>query len=365
MLALKVRWSGGGFSLAVLLSLVNAACLNYRPKLQPMPENAGAIPLAERWNAKTGRGASGAVAMVDSIMFVGDADRRVYAIDLATGETRWSKRLPGSVFGGVVQSGDTLYAATDRPNSRVVALRAADGAILWEHDAGKPSAPITLADGRILVPTFDGRLVGLDAKTGVEVWERRLGSSRAAAYQSGIDTTVFATTDSIFCLTTGDGKVLHRASSPGAVLGGWRRFGELLVAGTTDSLLIGLRPRDLAVVWRVALDAAILEPPAVHGDTAFVVSRSGTLYEIDLGPAPSPRARVMAALHWPVTAPPVQFRQWVLVGGADGVIRAIGANGTEDWRLVMWQPIRMAPVVLEDGIVAIGGIGDFSRYQQQ
>jgi len=365
MLALKVRWSGGGFSLAVLLSLVNAACLNYRPKLQPMPEDAGTIPLTELWTAKTGRGASGAVAILDSVMFVGDADRRVYAIDLTTGETRWSRRLPGSVFGGVVPSGDTLYAATDRPNSRVVALRAADGEILWEHNAGKPSAPITFADGRILVPTFDGRLVGLDAHTGVVVWERRLGSSRAAAVRSGADTTVFATTDSIFCLTTGDGKVVHRIASPGAVLGGWRRFGELLVAGTADSLLIGLRPRDLAIVWRVALDAAILEPPAVHGDTAIVVSRSGTLYRIELGPAPRPRARVLAELHWPVTAAPVRFRQWVLVGGADGVIRAIGADGAEDWRLIMWQPVRMAPVVLKDGIVAIGGIGDFSRYRQQ
>jgi outer membrane protein assembly factor BamB len=365
MLALKVRWPGGGFSLAVLLSLVNAACLNYRPKLQPMPEDAGTIPFAERWTAKAGRGASGTVAILDSVMFVGDADRRVYAIDLTTGETRWSRRLAGSVFGGVVQSGDTLYAATDRPNSRVVALRAADGEILWEHHAGKPSAPITVADGRILVPTFDGRLVGLDARTGGVVWERRLGSSRAAAVRSGADTTVFATTDSIFCLRTGDGKVVHRTASPGAVLGGWRRFGELLVAGTADSLLIGLRPRDLAIVWRVALDAAILESPAVHGDTAYVVSRSGTLYQIELGPAPRPQARVLAELHWPVTAPPVQFRQWVLVAGADGVIRAIGANGAEDWRLIMWQPVRMAPVVLEDGIVAIGGIGDFSRYQQQ
>ena len=363
MLVLKVRWSRGGFSLAALLCLVNAACLNYRPKLQPLPENAGTIPLAQSWNVKAGRGASGRVTILDSVMFLGDADRRVYAIDLTSGTTRWSKRLAGSVFGGVTGSGDTLFTVTDRPNSRVVALRATDGGIVWERDAGKPSAPITLADGRVLLATFDGRLVGLDEHSGVIEWERRLGPSRAAAMRAGPDTVVFATADSVFSLRTENGTVLNRVPSPGTILGGFRAAADLLIAGTTDSFLVGLRPGDLATVWKLKLDAAILEPPAVHGDTAFVVSRSGTLYRVALRPAPE--ARILADLHWPVTAPPVRFRSWVLVGGADGVIRAIAPGGNEDWRLVLWQPIRMAPVVLTDGIIAIGGTGDLSRYQQE
>jgi outer membrane protein assembly factor BamB len=93
---LKVRWPGGGLSLAVLLGLVNAACLNYRPRLQPLPEGVETIPLAQRWSATAGRGASGAVAIRDSTIYVGDADRRVYAIDLTSGMVRWSTRLPGS-----------------------------------------------------------------------------------------------------------------------------------------------------------------------------------------------------------------------------------------------------------------------------
>jgi len=361
VLVLKVRWSRGGFSLAALLCLVNAACLNYRPKLQPLPENAGTIPLAESWTVKAGRGASGDAAILDSTMFLGDADRRVYAIDLPTGTTRWSTRLAGSVFGGIARAGDTLFTVTDRPNNRVVALRTADGEIIWERNAGKPSAPVTVADGRVLVATFDGRLVGLEARSGVVLWDRRLGPSRAAAVRTGRDTVVFATTDSVFSLTSDDGTVLRRVPSPGAILGGFRAAGDLLIAGTTDSVLIGLRPTDLAIVWRVKLDAPILEPPAVQGDTAFVVSRSGTVYRVGLGPAPE--AAVLTELHWPVTAPPVRFRRWVLVGGADGVIRAIAPDGAEDWRLVVWQPVRMAPVVLADGIVAIGGTGDLSRYR--
>jgi outer membrane protein assembly factor BamB len=360
---LKVRWPGGGLSLAVLLGLVNAACLNYRPRLQPLPEGVETIPLAQRWSATAGRGASGAVAIRDSTIYVGDADRRVYAIDLTSGMVRWSTRLPGSVFGGVVRSGDTLFTVTDRPNSRVVALSIVDGDRLWERDVGKPSAPITLVNGRILVSTHRGRLFGLEPGTGTVAWERRVGPSRAGPVRIGPDTVVVATTDSIISLTAREGRVLKRIASPGAIVGGWARSGHLLVAGTTDSLLIGLTTSELETAWSLKLDAEILERPAVYGDTAYVVSRSGTLYRVTL--EAEPRAMVMAALQWPVTTPPVRFRQWVLVGGADGVIRAIDEAGVEDWRLSVWQPVRMPPVVLTDGILAIGGRGDISRYQQE
>jgi outer membrane protein assembly factor BamB len=344
----------------VLLGLVNAACLNYRPQLQPLPEGSEAIPLAQRWSASVGRGASGAVVLRDSTVFVGDADRRVYAIDLATGGERWNKRLPGSVFGGVVGSGDTLFAVTDRPNSRVVALSIVDGAQLWQRDIGKPSAPLALVNGRLLVSTHEGKQFGLEPGTGTVAWERRLGHSRAPAVRIGPDTVVVATTDSIFSLTAREGRVLTRISSPGTIMGGWARSGRLLVAGTTDSLLVGFSSSELETAWSLKLDAAILERPVVYGDTAYVVSRSGTVYRVLL--QPNPRALVIAALQWPVTAPPVRFRQWVLLGGADGVIRAIDAAGLEAWRLPVWQPVRMSPVVLPDGILAIGGRGDISRY---
>ena len=360
---LKVRRPGGGLSLAVLLGLVNAACLNYRPQLKPLPQGAETIPLAQRWSAKAGRGTSGAVAIRDSTIYVGDADRRVYAIDLASGVVRWSKRLPGSVFGGVVRSGDTLFTVTDRPNSRVVALSIVDGERLWERDVGKPSAPVTLVNGRILVPTHRGRLFGLESGTGKVAWERRLGHSRAPAVRIGPDTVVVATTDSIILLTAREGQVIKRIASPGAIVGGWAQSGRLLVAGTTDSLLVGLSPSELEIAWSLKLDAAILERPTVYGDTAYVVSRGGTLYRVALGP--DPQAMVIAALQWPVTTPPVRFRDWVLVGGADGVIRAIDDAGVEAWRLAVWQPLRMSPVVLTDGILAIGGRGDFSRYHQE
>jgi hypothetical protein len=54
----------------------------------------------------------------------------------------------------------------------------------------------------------------------------------------------------------------------------------------------------------------------------------------------------------------------ILLGGADGALRALRSDGTEAWRVQLWRPIELRPVALEDGLLAIGGNGDLHRYRQ-
>ena len=54
----------------------------------------------------------------------------------------------------------------------------------------------------------------------------------------------------------------------------------------------------------------------------------------------------------------------LLLGGADGILRALRPDGTEAWRIQLWSPVELSPVALDDGILAIGGNGDLHRYRQ-
>ena len=54
----------------------------------------------------------------------------------------------------------------------------------------------------------------------------------------------------------------------------------------------------------------------------------------------------------------------LLLGGADGTLRALRPDGTEVWRIQLWRPVELGPVALDDGILAIGGNGDLHRYRQ-
>jgi PQQ-like domain len=150
--------------------------------------------------------------------------------------------------------------------------------------------------------------------------------------------------------------------SPGTVVSDWVRWRGLLVAGSTDSQVVAVRPSDLRTEWTARVDAPVLSTPGVRSDSLFVASRAGTLYVIP--PSEHPAAKRVLALSWPVTAPVAVAGDEILLGGADGTIRAFRADGWERWRVRVWRPVELAPVVLPDGLLAVGGNGDLHRYRR-
>jgi hypothetical protein len=69
-------------------------------------------------------------------------------------------------------------------------------------------------------------------------------------------------------------------------------------------------------------------------------------------------------LEWPVTTPVTVVDGNLLLGGADGTLRALRPNGIEAWRIQLWRPVELSPVALTDGLIAIGGNGDLHRYRE-
>jgi outer membrane protein assembly factor BamB len=314
------------------------------------------------WTAHTGRRFTSPVIADGDVLYAGGVDRKVYAIDLSSGATRWSSRLSGIVAGGVLASGDTLFAATSRPDGKVFALERDTGKRIWRTSTGAIGAPLALVRGVLVAATQRGMVLGINPRTGEIAWRQRLGTSRVAPAAAGDDALVVATVDSLFRLLVTDGRVTHRLPSPGTVMSPWLSLAGGLVAGTTDSLVFSIRPEDLSRQWSARVDAPVLGGPAVKGDTVFAVTRRGTLYRIV--PAADTTAQAIAELRWPVTSPVTVMGDQILLGGADGSIRALRPDGTEVWRVQVWRPVEVGPVPLADGLLAIGGDGDLHRYRQ-
>jgi outer membrane protein assembly factor BamB len=353
----------GALSLALLLGSVNAACAPAPAApaaLVPEP-SSGAAP-AQVWRAKAGRRYTGRVVVAGETIYAGSVDRKVYAVDLASGQLRWSSRLGGLIGGGVLVAGDTVYAASGRPEGKVYALDAHTGRRLWRTTTGTVSAPLALVDGILVAETQRGEVFGLDPTAGTVRWRRIIGFSRIPAVPGDSGTLVVATIDSLFRLNARDGKVVRRARSPGAIVSPWLEHRGLLVAGTTDSSVVAIAPGDLRPRWRAALDAPVLGTPAAQGDTLYAASRRGTLYRI--APDSVPVAAPIAELDWPVTSSVTVLDGLVLLGGADGTLRALRADGSEAWRVQLSWPVELGPLPLPDGMVAVGGDGDLHRYRR-
>lgn len=359
--------SKGALSLALLLGTVNAACAHgmqapAAPAAFALDSAATPGAPAQVWHAKAGRRFTGRLVVSDGTIYGGSVDRKVYAINLSDGEQRWSSRLGGMIGGGVLVAGETIFAASSRPEGRVYALAAGTGRRIWRTSTGPVNAPLALVDSIVIAETQRGDIVGLDRRTGAIRWRRRLGPARVPAVPADSGTLMVATLDSLFRMTAGDGKVIRRAASPGAVVSPWIEQHGLLVAGTADSLLVAVDRDSLHVRWQVKLDAPVLDSPAAVGDTLFAASRRGSLFRIVADTAPT--ATRIAELDWPVTSPVADVDGFVLLGGADGTLRALRPDGHEAWRMQLRWPIEIAPVALDDGILAVGGEGDLHRYRR-
>jgi len=314
------------------------------------------------WTAKAGRRFTDPVEIQGNTLYGGSVDRKVYAVNLSSGEVRWSSRLPGMIVGGVLLSGDTIFVASSRPEGRIAALHRLNGKQIWRVGTNPIGPPLALIDGVLVALTQRGVALGLTPATGAIRWRRRVGVARTAATPAGPGGLLIATTDSLLRLSTADGKVTHRTVSPGTVVSTWLSHDGALIAGTTDSQVVSIRPDDLTQNWAVQVDAPVLDAPAFLGDTLFLATRKGTVYRIDPGADPLPRQ--IAALDWPITSPVTVSGQQIILGGADGTIRALRSDGSEIWRVRVWRPVEIGTMPLPDGLLAIGGDGDLHRFRR-
>lgn len=353
----------GAWSVAALASLVNAGCFATRVPPPPVPEQEGSLPLELAWEDKMGSGFSGSMVVTDSVIYAGALDRRVYAIETATGRKLWNKRLPGALVGGVAHAGDTLFIGSDRPGGSIRAVSSADGKEIWQERTDRISVPLLVTDGKVIAHTNPGVLLALRTWDGAFEWQQHLGVALAAPVHGEDGNMVATTLDTIYRISLDDGRVVQRMSAPGSVTSNWAESGTYLIAGTTSGIVFKMDRRDLNIEWQVRVESEVLVSPVVSGDTVFVVTRPGNVYRID--PDPAPEATLIAELEWPVTAPLSRFDRWLLLGGADGVIRALEIDGTEAWRLALWRPIAVAPIIMPDGFLAFGGIGDIHRLVSQ
>lgn len=350
----------------VLLS-VNAACAGYRPvpEFDPgdlqKPHALEGTPLTRLWRSRPLRGPSAPVASDSLNAYLGGSDRRVVAVDLSSGKTRWAVRVPGPLVGGVIESGSVIYAATDQPGGKVYAFRKESGRQEWATGTGYVEAPMALTDGHLAVLNRKGQMLALEVANGKVVWRKRLPSNRVAPLVLDTGMVMVTSYDSLYRIRMKDGQIMLRRRAPGVVTSPWIRLGAHLVAGTGDSMVIAISPDSLRETWRVHLDAPLLVSPAAQGDTIYCVTRVGSIYRVE--PGPEPVVNQIHAPGWPATGTPTLIGPWVLVGGADGALYGFDReDGVQAWKVALGRPAELPVYLLYDGsFLAVGGAGDLHR----
>lgn len=328
--------------------------------------------LKSLWTADAGQGSSSSGKLVASPIVVGgrvitlDASGRVTAFNASGGSKVWATALAPEhededegYGGGIASDGERIYAVTGFGTA--VALDARSGSKLWEKPLGAParSSP-TVADGRIVTVTTDGRIWCLSTIDGSELWSFRglqqtssLLTNASPAIAGDLVVVPYPTGD-VIALKVSSGELVwqenlttSRSSSSFAAMGDPSRpviDGGAVFAVGNAGRMVATAERTGERLW--SLPVRSIQTPWVAGDSVYVVDVSGKLMDV---------VRSSGEVRWTVKLPgeetwsgPVLAgnRLW-LVSASGKLVGVDAATGKVTSQRDIGQKVFISPVVAD------------------
>lgn len=133
-----------------------------------------AVDGTENWAFKTDGEIASIPLIVDGVVYIGSFDNRFYAVDANTGKQKWVFEGAGNWFWSqAVYDNGIVYAGCLDHN--VYALYAGNGTPAWpkpfKADDQVKSSPVIAGGVLVVASEDDGKIYGVDLKTGKQKWE--------------------------------------------------------------------------------------------------------------------------------------------------------------------------------------------------
>lgn len=337
------------------------------------PEGTGVVEakipeqLDERWRFKTGNAIEGTPVIADGVVYVGSADKHVYAIDLKSGKQKWKTLLDSAVLASPAYRKNRIYVGT--VNGKLVCLNALDGSKIWDFEVeGTIKSGVNFHGENILLGSRDIPLycIGPDGK---KIWEFPIdGGSNGTPTVVG-DRTFVAGCDSVFhILDTKTGKEIaslnidDQAAATTAVLGDRAYVGtmgksqmlaidlktpkklwsfeaqrrqqpfyssaavtdQLVVVGSQDKYVYGIDRERGTERWSFKTDGQVDASPVIVGDRVYVgcLSNDGNFYVLNTKGQKIQELNLDSA----VTSSAAVGPDCILVGTDRGTLYCLGAK---------------------------------------
>jgi len=224
------------------------------------------VPALERiaWKFKTGAKVVSSPAVSGGTVYVGSADRFVYALSAADGAMRWRYKTGGAVNSSPAVSAGTVFVASADGN--FYALGASDGKLRWKF--------ATAGERRFTAPGIHGAMPRTESMP--DPFDVFLSSPAVVAgivYFGSGDHHVYAVDASSGALRWSfeTGNVVH--ASPAVADG-------IVCVGSRDCVVYALDATTGAERWRVTVGGKVYASPAVVGGAVYVGSTNGTFVAI-------------------------------------------------------------------------------------
>ncbi len=284
--------------------------------------------------------------------FMGDAahtGRSENRGPVASPSSVWIYKTGARVFASPVTGHDgTIYVGS--LDGQFVALNP-DGTLKWRYAAGQKIYPTALVVGSsVIFGTHQGELVSLSLH-GQPRWKLPLQDVIDASATLGPDGRIYVVANGVLAVDL-LGRLYwqkptanHVRSAPAI------HPAELIVIGTSEGSLIGLRP-DGSVAWETPLGGAIEGAASVDDEgRIYVGTGRGEIVQLDQS----------GAILWrfktgdEVRATPAIGRDGTIVAGSyDGNVYAIAPTGALRWKVATGGRVRASARIDADGRIYVG-----------
>ena len=331
-----------------------------------------------RWTFVTDAPMYSSPAVADGVVYLLTGDRRVVALEVATGRPLWEAPTTGPQNSAPAVADGVLYFGLR--DGRVRALSTKDGQSLWGFQTGGPiyASPVVWK-GVVYVGSADRHFYALDAKTGALRWKFRAGDWIESSAVIVGDLVAFGSRDrSIYFLDAYSGAKRLEIKTAGMVTSSPAAWGSIVFFGSDDAALRAVDSRkrnypgewvvrriwtqlyiwymapkispQTGFLWGTLYQGPILSSPAVDGKRVYFGSWDKKIHAVDMETGKK---------HWEyatkdiVISSPAVAGGRVYVGSRDGHLYALNADtGQLVWQFTTKDWITASPTVAE-GMVFI------------
>jgi len=174
-----------------------------------------------RWRVLMDTASKTTPTVGDSMVYVGGYDGTVRAYDVKTGSEKWRFQTAGAIAGQILLMGDRVFVGSEDRN--LYCLTADKGRQIWKFEAEEPIYSSPVSDGTaVYFGCGSGAFYSVDAKSGGQNWKNSDATynieikpfvAKGKVYYGAWDRYVY-------CVNTGDGKLVWRCEGKGSSEGG-------------------------------------------------------------------------------------------------------------------------------------------------
>ncbi|MCM3881812.1 MAG: PQQ-binding-like beta-propeller repeat protein [Vicinamibacterales bacterium] len=261
------------------------------------------------------------------LVFTG-GDKRIESRSQVSGDLAWMRPTQGRVTSLFWDSG-WLMATTDK--GPFVAIRAADGELLWQHDldAALHGTP-ALAGDRVYLALEDGHIVALSLLTGDLLWTSKLDQVGVGILALEDRLYVGSQDDFLYCLDTRDGERKWRWRNDADVVGTPVIDTRRVYVVALDNLLRALNRGGGSLYWKSSLPMRPSSGPLLSGTLLIVPGFTAELHAystVDGNPAGDFVLRGTQSEELQLAAPPhLTSDEVIIIVTKNGQVEALAGS---------------------------------------